>query len=69
MANDNKKPIVSKPKNINNTWKAVNPEQFSEWFTKESPYYDDLSAGKSIEVDETSQEIQNWIDNKIIVKE
>jgi hypothetical protein len=50
-------------------YKAVNPSQFKEWYSKDVPYYKELSSGESVVVDLKSPCVRDWLDNKIIVKE
>ena len=51
------------------TYKAVNPKQFKEWYGEDTPYYKDLSEGKSTKLDMKLPCVQDWLNNKIIVKE
>ena len=50
-------------------YRAVNPEQFKEWFTSAKPKYKELCDGSSVELDESNSSVKSWISNKIIIKE
>ena len=67
MKNEPKKQNLPKPKS--GGWKAVNPEQFSEWYNDTVPCYAELSEGKVVQLDTKDKHVKDWINNKIIVKE
>ena len=50
-------------------YKAVDPAKFKEWYGKETPYFKDLSEGKSAKLDLSMPAVKDWLENKIIVKE
>ena len=50
-------------------YKAVNPEKFAASFTSDAPCYDELSNGKSVVLNLKNKHVENWLHNKIIVKE
>jgi hypothetical protein len=50
-------------------FKANNPKVFAEWYGANAPSYDDLCAGKAVELDEKNSMVRHWIDNKVIVEE
>ena len=50
-------------------YKAANKQQFKEWYSDSSPYFEKLSDGEAVKVDLKNKHVINWINNKIIVKE
>tara|TARA_R110002020_G_scaffold472472_1_gene700612 strand:- start:34690 stop:34884 length:195 start_codon:yes stop_codon:yes gene_type:complete len=56
-------------KKVSKNYKASNPKTFQSNYTDIVPYYKELSEGESVKVDLKNKHVENWIKNKIIVKE
>ena len=50
-------------------YKAVNPKEFAETHNDIVPCYKELSEGESVALDLKNKDVENWIHNKIIIKE
>ena len=50
-------------------FKAVNPQQFKEWYTDSVPCYEELSKGESVALDIKDRTVQDWLNNNLIIKE
>ena len=61
--------MAKEEKKATNMYKAVDPAKFKEWYGKETPYFKDLSEGKSAKLDLSMPAVKDWLENKIIVKE
>ena len=62
MAKDGKK-------ETNPKYKAVNPDSFKETYNNNSPKYDELSKGESVELNVNNATVKDWLLNNIIIKE
>lgn len=61
--------MAEKKEKTSNKFKAVNPVQFKEWYSSDTPNYKDLCDGKSVALNINDKHVQDWINNNIIVKE
>ena len=48
--------------------KAVNPDQFKEWYGDDTSVKKALCKGESVSVKANDRAFKDWINNKIIVK-
>ena len=60
---------TTKTSNSKAKYKASNPNQFAEMYNDTTPCYDDLCAGKSVELNGKNKTVIDWLNNNIIVKE
>jgi len=58
---------VEKTTNGNN-YTAVNPKQFKESYVNTAPGYEELSKGKSVELDLNNAIVKSWIESSVIVQ-
>ena len=52
-----------------NKYKAVNPDQFAEWYNDTVPKYNELCKGEPVSLDKGNKIVKDWISNNIITKE
>tara|TARA_Y100000593_G_scaffold95110_1_gene199858 strand:+ start:9474 stop:9671 length:198 start_codon:yes stop_codon:yes gene_type:complete len=64
MKNENKKEVKKTKK-----FKASNPKQFSNWYGKDVPEYENLCKGKSVELNLEDPTVKDWLHNKIIMED
>lgn len=64
MAEKSKKEVKTASK-----YKAVNPQQFKEWYTDSVPCYEELSKGESVTLNTKDRVVQDWLNNNLIIKE
>ena len=55
-------------KNTSNKYKAVNPDQFKEWYGDDTSVKKALCKGEAVSVKANDRAFKDWINNKIIVK-
>ena len=61
--------MAEKTIKTSNKYKAVNPDQFAEWYNDTVPKYENLCKGESVSLDKGNKTVQDWIRNNIIIKE
>ncbi len=59
----------AKKSKTSNKYRAVDPQQFKEWYTKDAPFYEELSKGESVSLNTSDATVKDWLINNIIIKE